>query len=361
MKPLNAITDPVFVKPAAYSSVERFYLRFIRDERDLPFVKLTVRISLTLLPLAVICYLPFVNGWWFALAALAYHYFNNFAYKGPFGLMLHCTSHRKLFKKEYEGLNHYIPWVIAPFFGHSPETYYTHHIGMHHAENNLEADESTTMPYQRDSFAGWAHYFGKFLFTGIYHLAAYFFRKKRQRLLMRSVRGELMFMAFCAAMCFVNWPATLIVFIIPFFLYRLVAMMGNWAQHAFIDASDPGNAYKNSITCINTKYNVKCWNDGYHISHHEKQTMHYTEHPIHFQKNLPRYIANEAIVFDGIHFLHVYIWLMRRRYDLLAKHFVNLGDRYANDAEVIAFLKSRTRKIAFSDSSSVPVMAEAAM
>lgn len=345
MKSLGTITDPVFVKPSGYGRLDRFYLRFIRDERDLPFVRLTVRITLTMLPLAVILYLPFVKGWWWALAAIAYQYLNNFTYKGPFGLMLHCTSHRKLFRKEYDWLNHYLPWVIAPFFGHSPETYYTHHIGMHHAENNLEDDESSTMPYNRDSLRGFGHYFGKFLFTGIYHLAAYFFRKKRKRLLYRSVRGEMLFILFCTALCFVNWPATLVVFIIPFFLYRLIAMMGNWAQHAFIDAADPGNDYKNSITCINTKYNLKCWNDGYHISHHEKQAMHWTEHPVYFQKTLDKYVRNEAIVFDGIHFLHVFIWLMRKRYDLLAKNYVNIGNRFENDDQVIAFLKSRTRKI----------------
>lgn len=341
---LSKITDPVFVKPGNYSKLEQFYLRFIKDERDLPFVKLSVQITLTMLPLAVLLYMPFIDGWLWALIAVAYQFLNNFTYKGPFGLMLHCTSHRMLYKKEYGFLNHYLPWVIAPFFGHSPETYYTHHIGMHHAENNLEEDESSTMPFQRDSLRGFGAYFGTFLFTGIYHLCAYFFRKKRKRLLMRSVRGELLFFAFCIAMCFVNAPATIVVFIVPFFLYRLVAMMGNWAQHAFIDVNDPGNAYKNSITCINTKYNVKCWNDGYHISHHIKQTMHYTEHPGYFLKTIDQYIAQKAIVFDGIHFLHVFIWLMRKRYDLLARHFVNIGDTYANDDEVIAFLKSRTRK-----------------
>lgn len=344
---LPTLTDPVYVKPAQFSRLEQFYLKLIRDERDLPFVKLTVRITLTLLPLGILLYLPFVNqyGWIWALIAVAYQFMNNVTYKGPFGLMLHCTSHRPLFKKEYNYLNYWIPWVIAPFFGHSPETYFTHHIGMHHAENNLEEDESSTMAYQRDSLRGFGHYFGTFLFSGIYHLCAYFFRKKRQRLLYRSVRGELTFMAFCVAMCFVNWPATLVVFIIPFFLYRLVAMMGNWAQHSFIGADDPGNAYKNSITCINTKYNVKCWNDGYHISHHVKQTMHYTEHPGYFTRTLDQYIKNEAIVFDGIHFLHVFIWLMRKRYDLLARHYVNIGDRFQNDEQVIAFLKSRTRRV----------------
>jgi fatty acid desaturase len=289
--------------------------------------------------------MPFIQGWTWVAVAAAYFWFNNFAYKGPFGLMLHCTSHRAFFKKEYEFLNNYLPWVVAPFFGHSPETYYTHHIGMHHAENNLEEDESSTMPYQRDSIAGFLAYFGSFLFTGIYHLAAYFFRKKRKRLLYRSVRGELLFMSFCVVMSFVK--ATLWVFIVPFFLYRLVAMMGNWAQHAFIDPNDPGNDYKNSITCINTKYNVKCWNDGYHISHHEKQTMHWTEHPVYFQKTLDKYVANDAIVFDGIHFLHVFIYLMGKRYDLLAKHFVDIKNRFSSDEEIIAFLKTRTQKIPF--------------
>lgn len=347
MKTLSTITDPVFDSSKEFSKLDEFFLKFIRDKRDLPFVYLTIKITVTLIPLAVLLYLPSIKGlaWW--ILVIAYHYFNNIAFKGPFGLMLHCTSHRKFFKKEYDFMNHYLPWVIAPFFGHSPETYYTHHIGMHHAENNLEDDESTTMPYNRDSIRGFAHYFGKFLSVGIYHLCSYFFKKKRKRLLMRSVRGELLFILFCIGMSIVNFPATLVVFIIPFFLYRLVAMMGNWAQHSFIDATDPGNDYKNSITCINTNYNHKCWNDGYHISHHEKQTMHWTEHPVYFQKTLQKYIDNDAIVFDGIHFLHVYAYLMAKRYDLLAKNFVNLDGRYKNDEEVIAFLKSRTRRVPF--------------
>lgn len=349
MKALGVITDPVYVKPEKFSATDRFFLKYMKDERDLPFIHLSLKISFTLIPLAIILYLPFVNGWWFALAAIAYHFFNNITFKGPFGLMLHCTSHRMLFKKEYNFLNYYIPWVLAPFFGHSPETYFTHHVGMHHAENNLEEDESSTMPYQRDSVRGFAKYFTIFLFIGIYQLIGYFFRKKRSRLAYRSMRGEFLFFAFCIAMCFVNWQATLVVFMIPFFLFRFIAMFGNWAQHAFIDASDPGNHYKNSITCVNTKYNHKCWNDGYHISHHVKQAMHWTEHPTYFMKTLDEYKKNNSIVFDGIHFLHVSIWLLRKRYDLLARHFVNLDGRYANDEEIIAFLKERTKKIDFND------------
>lgn len=345
MKNLTQITDPVFIKPAKYSTIDLFFLRFIRDERDLPFVYLTLRISLTLIPLGILLYMPFMQGWIWWAAAAAYAYLNNFVFKGPFGLMLHCTSHRVFFKRKYSYLNYYLPWVVAPFFGHSPETYFAHHIGMHHVENNLEDDESSTMPFQRDSIKDFSIYFVKFLVRGVYDLAIYFFYKKRKKLMFRSVRGELLFILFCVALCFVSVKATLWVFIIPMFIYRLVAMMGNWAQHSFIDASDPGNEYKNSITCINTKYNLKCWNDGYHISHHEKQSMHWTEHPVYFQKTLNKYVTNNSIVFDGIHFLHVFMWLMRKRYDLLAKNFVILNNKYPTSKEVEDFLRSRTKKI----------------
>ncbi|WP_126243464.1 fatty acid desaturase family protein [Chitinophaga rhizosphaerae] len=338
---LQSITDPVYTKPAKPS----FFERFIRDPRDLPFVYLSIRITLVLGITALLLYMPFVDGWLWGITATVYLVFNNAVFKGPFGLMLHCTSHRAFFRKEYGFMNHYLPWVLGPLFGQTPETYYSHHIGMHHAENNMPEDESSTMKYQRDSFRGFSMYLGSFFFAGVYHLCTYFYRKNRKRLLYRSVRGELLFIAMCVGLSFVNWPATLVVFIIPFVISRIIMMMGNWAQHAFIDASDPGNHYKNSITCINTKYNHKCWNDGYHISHHVKPNMHWTEHPVYFRQTLQEYIDNEGIVFDGIHFLHVFLWLVTRRYDKLARHYVNIGDRFSSDEEVIAFLKERTKKI----------------
>jgi fatty acid desaturase len=344
MKILNDITDPVSVKKPA-SRLDHFFVSLLRDERDLPFVYLTLKLTFTLIPLAALLFVPSLPAWLWWSVAIIYQLLNNIVYKGPYGLMMHCTSHRPFFKARYGFLNHYLPWVIGPFFGQTPETYYAHHIGMHHPENNMPEDESSTMHYQRDSIKAFAHYLGAFLFMGIYHLCSYFFRKKRKQLLYRSVRGELLFIAMCVALCFVNWPATLVVFILPFITFRVIAMTGNWAQHAFIDAGEPDNAYKNSTTCINTKYNVKCWNDGYHISHHINPTLHWTEHPGFFKDTIQQYAANDAVVFDGIHFLHVFIYLSRNRYDLLARHFVNIGNRFSSDEEVIAFLRSRTKKI----------------
>lgn len=346
MLSLPANTDPLYDATAPRTTLDRFFLRLIRDPRDLPFIYMTIKVAVLMVPLAVLLYMPFVTGWLWALLAIVYFYLNNVTFKGPFGLMMHCTTHRTLYKKEYGALNYIIPWFLAPFFGQSPETYRAHHVGMHHTENNLEEDESSTMPYQRDSVRGFLHYYLRFLFTGIYTLAAYLFRKKRNKLMVGVIRGEFMFLAFCLAMCFVNLPATLIVFIIPFLIFRLVAMAGNWVQHTFICPDDPGNHFKNSITCINVKFNQRCWNDGYHISHHIDPTMHWTEHPVYFREHLDDFAKNEAVVFAGLNYMDVFFKLMKKRYDLLADHFVDIDGRYANDADVIAFLKRRTAPIA---------------
>jgi fatty acid desaturase len=346
MKILSQINDPVFQKNKTYTPLDKFFLKFIRDGRDLPFIYLIVEISCTLVPIAVLLYLPVISGWlWWVLAA-GYFMLNNFYFKGPFGLMLHCTSHRKLFSKPYNPANHFLPWILGPFFGQTPETYFSHHIGMHHPENNLPEDESCTMPYQRDSFRSFLRYFSSFLFTGIFHLLAYFLRKNRKKLLISTITGEVAFFILCIALSFIHWQATLVVFVLPFLISRFISMLGNWTQHAFIDASDPGNPYKNSITCINVKYNKKCWNDGYHISHHIKPSMHWTEHPVYFLSTRNEYARNKAIVFDGVDYLGIFYNLMLKRYDVLAGNVVNIDNTYLSQEQVIRLLKERTRRIA---------------
>ena len=121
-------------------------------------------------------------------------------------------------------------------------------------------------------------------------------------------------------------------------------MAGNWAQHAFIDSNNPENIYRNSITCINTIYNKKCFNDGYHIGHHLRPYMHWTQMPEDFQKNLHLYQLNKAIVFFGIDYFQIWFLLITKNYKKLAAHFVQLS-KWENEEDIINFLKSRTNKI----------------
>jgi fatty acid desaturase len=327
------------------SMLQKWFVRLIRDERDLPFLDVILKVVFLMVPLAVLLYMPFITGWVWAGLALVYLYLNNIMLKGPFGLMMHCSTHRPLFRPEHEWMNSIIPWVLAPFFGQSPETYRAHHIGMHHAEGNMPEDASSTMQYQRDKGSEFLRYFADFLFVGIPKLMRYLHRKHRDKLMRNAMMGEALFLLFCAAMCLVDWKATLVVFILPMLIFRLIAMVGNWVQHTFVDHQEPHNDYRNSITCINVHFNHRCWNDGYHASHHIHPTMHWTEHPAFFRDNLATFGRNKAVVFDGLDFKSVFLCLLRDRYDVLAEHFVDMGDNFRTDEEVIAFLRSRTARI----------------
>jgi fatty acid desaturase len=217
---------------------------------------------------------------------------------------------------------------------------------MHHPENNMEGDHSSTLHYQRDSFCDFMKYYTIFILLGIQQLYQYLTLKKKIKIRDAFTRGESTFWIVTFGLLFVNWQATLALFIIPVFLYRFLMMAGNWAQHAFIDKNAPENNYRNSITCINSGYNKKCWNDGYHIGHHLKQAMHWTELPLEFQKNINRYVEEKAIIFKKIDFFVVWIFLMLKRYDWLASFYVPLSEANRLDKQqIISLLKERTAKI----------------
>ena len=119
-------------------------------------------------------------------------------------------------------------------------------------------------------------------------------------------------------------------------------MLGNWVQHAFVDEKDPEH---NAINCINTKYNHVCWNDGYHVVHHNRPALHYTEMPLEFLRNQDQIAKDKTIVFDGLNYLHIFYWLMTKRYDKLADNVVNINNMFSSKEEVINLLKERTKKI----------------
>lgn len=317
----------------------------MNDKRDLPFIYLLTAIHLLVFPAAILLYTPLLKSWYWWLAYIPYFYISQMYFKGRFGLMLHCISHRKLFKKNYHWIYNYVIWIVCPFFGHTPETYFVHHMGMHHVENNMEDDASSTLKYQRDSLLNFIKYVTRFLLLGVIDTFMYFFTRKRKKFYLRITFGESVFILFCIGMFFVNAKATLFIFVIPLIFSRIVMMLGNWTQHSFIDKNDPENNFTSSINCINTSYNQMCWNDGYHTVHHLRPAMHYTEIPEEFLKLKHEFAQKKSLIFDGIHYLHIFIYLMTKRYDKLADNLVNIDNTFSSKEEAIALMKERTKKI----------------
>lgn len=335
------ITDPGWVKPSSYSPLERLTLRFLKDERDLIFPRVMAYITLTVLPAALLLFL--CPPWLVALLALPYLAFVMFTFAGRYGLMLHANGHRPIFKRKYRWMSLYVPWVLGYFFGHTPTSFAAHHVGMHHAENNMEGDGSCTLAYQRDSFLHFLHYWARFLFMGYINLTRYFFLRDRRHVGLRFLAGEMSWLLLCIVALSLNWAAAIVVFIVPFAMMRWLLMAGNFAQHAFIDIDDPDNAYKNSTCLVNTRYNHKAYNDGYHIVHHLRPGMHWSEMPQWFKDHYAEFVANDALVFSGISDnQHIWLLLMTRNYDKMARCLVDFHGR--THEEKIALLKARVQR-----------------
>jgi len=182
------------------------------------------------------------------------------------------------------------------------------------------------------------------MFRGVREVCDYFFAHKRYKMRRKVTISEIGFFIIVIVLSFINLKATLVVVFIPFIFARLVMMIGNWTQHAFVDEHEPDNDLASNIICLNTIYNRKCWNDGYHAIHHVRPGAHYTDIPVIFKKMLPDVAKNRTIVFEKIHYLHIFYYLMFKRYDKLAENLVNINGTFSNKADAISLMKNRTKK-----------------
>jgi fatty acid desaturase len=330
----RSVNAPRFLQGAA---------QLLNDPRDVSVLWLMLQCGSMALCGSALFLVP--EPWTFYLAPF-YWVFGLGALLDRFTLMLHFTSHRPLFKKGHGLLNRVIPWLLAPFFGQTPNTYFAHHMGMHHREENLAADLSSTGRFQRDRLDHWLRYYLRFMLIGLPELCLYFARRQQWKLMWRVIAGEGVYWSLMALLLWQRPAATLIVLLLPLIVIRTLMMMGNWTQHSFVSAQHPEDPYQASITCLNTRYNRRCFNDGYHVLHHVQPRAHWTDHPQLFETTIAEYAEHDSIVFDGLDYFQIWLCLMFQRWGTLADRFVRLeGAPQRSRDEVIAFLKSRVRPL----------------
>jgi len=341
---------------------EKFFMLFINDTRDTPIAWLILKITAFMLPvlfyIVMPLFYPFINsttsvGWFnTTIDFLGNHPFNYYVagaylammvfFFAPYVLMLHNISHRKFYRKPFRWMNYYPTWLMGMMFGQSPESYYSHHIWMHHTENNLLPDRSSTLPFRRDSRWDFTKYITRFLFFGLPDCAIFMFGKKRYKVVTKLIIGETVYFTLAGFALYNNLYIGLTIFVIPLLIARFGMMAGNWGQHAFVDINDPNNCHLNSITCINSSYNQRGFNDGYHISHHLKGSRHWSDHPAELVNNRKEYIKQKAIVFKDMDFFLVWLNLMMKRHKYLATKFVQLDDKNPlSEQEVLDLFEER--------------------
>jgi len=63
-----------------------------------------------------------------------------------------------------------------------------------------------------------------------------------------------------------------------------------------------------------------------------------------FEKEKEMLAKEKSLVFEGIHYLHLFYFLMTKRYDKIADNLVNVNNSFSSREEAISILKQRTAK-----------------
>lgn len=322
---------------------DRWFSPYLVDPRDVVFTRLITRIVTQLLPLTVLMYA--VPNLWAAILAVPYVAYLFIRFGGPVVLGLHAVTHRPLLKKRHRRWDKVMTHVVPCFFGMPPFAYHSHHVRMHHKMENREDDLSSTAAYQRDHFGHFLHYWARFAVFGYYHMASWLLRAKLRRQVTTMLLGDLGVYAVMLGLTLWKPAAAMATFWIPFVLLRFFLMAGNWTEHAFIDIDDMDNRYRNSTNLLNTPYNHRSYNAGYHMIHHVVPGLHWADTVPYFRKHHAKFVAHDAVMFDGIRNNQQIWWrLMRRDYGFLADHLLDAADRRPDREERIAFLKSRVKR-----------------
>jgi fatty acid desaturase len=332
-----AITDPTAAPTYGDGPLSRWCKRALYDPRDEVFVRLTLKMIL-IFGLAMAGLYRFFH-WGLVPVYLAIWGW----YTPPVILMLHCTMHRPFIRRP-KWLDRAHPLVMSFFCG-IPTGYSEHHMGMHHMEDNMLEDLSSTIRYRRDSFLHFLVYWGRFFFFIALELPLYLRRHRRNAMARKAFFGELCHQALIVGALFLHWRFALVAFLFPYVAVRTMMMVGNWGQHAFINTARKNDGVANAITCINSAYNQRSFNDGYHIGHHLKANRHWTELPQDLLDSREMYVREGAIVFEGIDFFLVSVLLWTGSWRVLARHFVRLDGKERSDEDVIALLKERVQPV----------------
>ncbi|KAI1470336.1 uncharacterized protein F4812DRAFT_417112 [Daldinia caldariorum] len=253
-----------------------------------------------------------------------------FYYVGAYTLMMHQHIHAGGVLRKQSWIHLFditFPYILDPLMGHTFNSYYYHHVKHHHVEGNGPDDLSSTIRYQRDNVWHFLHYVGRFYFLAWLDLPLYFLRKDRPTFALKAAFWEMLNYAMFLTLFKLNSRPTTFVFLLPFMLLRFGLMVGNWGQHALVDADEPDSDYRSSITLIDVPSNRYCYNDGYHTSHHLNPLRHWREHPVHFLANKQTYSAEHALVFHNIDYLEITVRLLLHHYDHLARCLVPIGER----------------------------------
>jgi fatty acid desaturase len=323
--------------------LDRLGQKVLRDPRDTPALRLMVSLTLTVVPIFLVQLVLGKPRLWLALAFYLSLYGLKFQRFVRMFSAKHLEAHRRqgYFSEKYDKVfGRYVEFFLGFLYGNVPELDRTVHVRLHHKENSGPDDTTSTIGYDRTSKLDFLWYLSDNIWTVVGLTPCLYFKARgedenRRRMLL----GIALYAIFFAAVFIYDWRIGLVYVLVPLLVMNFIMAMTAWVQHAFYDEERPEDYFANTVTVYDE---VNFMNEGYHLCHHHRSGLHWTEMPAHLERISGKMRESGSLVFRDLDFMELFLELtLLRRMDVLAEKLVPWEPM--DHAQRLALLEKRTK------------------